>query len=150
MVPTRVHERYGYPFFAMGVILAAISWRWRIAYVVLTVATFANMYVVLTTLYPNNPSVADWLGIGPAIRSQAGVTLFSLMHAAAFVWAFVQLRAGARETLEDELAGGVGRGVADDEAVSDEGRSTPTTDPSRCRCHHRRPAPPPLRPSSRR
>ena len=53
----------------MGVILAAISWRWRIAYLVLTVATFANMYVVLTTLYPDNPSVADWLGIGPAIRS---------------------------------------------------------------------------------
>ncbi len=104
VVPTRVHERYGYPFFAMGVILAAISWRWRIAYLVLTVATFANMYVVLTTLYPDNPSVADWLGIGPAIRSQAGVILFSLMHAAAFAWAFVQLRAGARERLEDEMA----------------------------------------------
>ena len=41
--------------------------------------------------------------IGPAIRSQAGVTLFSLMHAAAFAWAFVQLRAGARERLEDEM-----------------------------------------------
>ena len=104
VVPTRVHERYGYPFFAMGVILAAISWRWRIAYLVLTVATFANMYVVLTTLYPDNPSVADWLNIGPAIRSQVGVTTFSLMHAAAFLWAFVQLRSGARERLEDELA----------------------------------------------
>ena len=55
VVPTRVHERYGYPFFAMGVILAAISWRWRVAYLVLSVATFANMYVVLTTLYPDNP-----------------------------------------------------------------------------------------------
>ena len=73
VVPTRVHERYGYPFFALGVILAAISWRWRIAYVVLTIATFANMYVVLTTLYPDNPSIADWLGLGPAIRSPAGV-----------------------------------------------------------------------------
>ena len=29
VVPTRVHERYGYPFFALGVILAAISCRWR-------------------------------------------------------------------------------------------------------------------------
>ena len=34
-VPTRVHERYGFPFFAIGAILFAISWRWRIAYVVL-------------------------------------------------------------------------------------------------------------------
>ena len=117
VVPTRVHERYGYPFFAMGVILAAISWRWRIAYLVLTVATFANMYVVLTTLYPDNPSVADWLNIGPAIRSQAGVTLFSLMHAAAFVWAFVQLRSGARRTLEDELAAA---SVDADDAYDDE------------------------------
>jgi hypothetical protein len=104
VVPTRVHERYGYPFFAMGVILAAISWRWRLAYVVLSIATFANMYVVLTTLYPNNPSIADWLGIGPAIRSQLGVTLFSVMHALAFLWALAQLRAGARERLDDELA----------------------------------------------
>ena len=31
------------------------------------------MYVVLTTIYPNNPSIADWLGIGPAIRDPAGV-----------------------------------------------------------------------------
>ena len=47
------------------------------AYVVLSVATFPNMYVVLTTLYPDNPAIADWLGIGPAIRSEAGVVLFS-------------------------------------------------------------------------
>ena len=29
VLPTRVHERYVYPFFAVGIILAAISWRWR-------------------------------------------------------------------------------------------------------------------------
>ena len=103
VVPTRVHERYGYPFFAMGVILAAISIRWRVAYVVLSVATFANMYVVLTTLYPDNPSIADWLGLGPVIRSQAGIVTVSLLHAAAFAWAFVQLRAGARDRLAEEL-----------------------------------------------
>ena len=103
VVPTRVHERYGYPFFAMGVILAAISVRWRVAYIVLSVATLANMYVVLTTLYPDNPSIADWLGIGPAIRSEAGVVLFSVLHAGAFAWAFVQLRSGAHERLATEL-----------------------------------------------
>ena len=31
------------------------------------------MYVVLTTIYPNNPSIADWLRIGPTIRDPAGV-----------------------------------------------------------------------------
>jgi Gpi18-like mannosyltransferase len=103
VVPTRVHERYGYPFFAIAVILAAISVRWRVAYAVLSVATFANMYVVLTTLYPDNPSISDWLGIGPAIRSEAGIVVVSILHAAAFAWAFVQLRASARERLAVEL-----------------------------------------------
>ena len=76
--PTRVHERYGFPFFALGAILFAVSPRWRVAYVVLAIATFANMYVVLTTIYPpddpaTNP-VRDWLGIGSLIRSELGVT----------------------------------------------------------------------------
>jgi Gpi18-like mannosyltransferase len=97
VVPTRVHERYGYPFFALGVILAAVSFRWRMAYVALSAATFANMYVVLTTLYPDNPSIMDWLGIGGAIRSQAGVTIVAIAHAGAFVWALLQLRRDALE-----------------------------------------------------
>ncbi len=103
-VPTRVHERYGFPFFALGAILFAVSPRWRIPFVVLAVATFANMYVVLTTLYPDNPSVSDWLGIGEAIRSQAGVTVIAIMHTAAFVWVLLQLRADARAQLDDDLA----------------------------------------------
>ena len=103
VVPTRVHERYGYPFFAVGVILAAVSWRWRWAYATLTAATFANMYVVLTTLYPNNPSVMDWLGIGGAIRSQTGVTIVAIANVGAFLWTVVQLRHDRRGTLADEL-----------------------------------------------
>ena len=103
-VPTRVHERYGYPFFAIGAILFAVSARWRIAYVVLSVATFLNMYVVLTTLYPDNPSVDDWLGIGELIRSSIGVTTVAILHTAAFVWTCLQLRAGARAGLAADLA----------------------------------------------
>ncbi len=103
ILPTRVHERYGYPFFALGIILAAISPRWRVAYAVLSVATFANMYVVLTTLYPDNPSISDWLGIGSSIRSQAGVALVVLLHTLAFVWCALQLRTSARDRLADEL-----------------------------------------------
>ena len=103
MVPTRVHERYGYPFFAMGVILAAVSFRWRIAYIVLTVATFANMYVVLTTIYPNNPSIADWLGIGPAIRDPGRRRVCRCSMAPRSSWAFVQLRSSAHRAWRDEL-----------------------------------------------
>ena len=104
IVPTRVHERYGYPFFALAVILAAVSLRWLTAYLVLTVATFANMYVVLTTIYSDNPSVEDWLGIGPAIRSPAGVTVIVLLHLAGFIWVVLQLRSSARARLAAELA----------------------------------------------
>ena len=70
ILPTRVHERYLYPFVAIGAILAAVSVRWRIAYVVLSATTFLNMYVVLTTLYPGNPGIKDWLGIGARVRSR--------------------------------------------------------------------------------
>jgi hypothetical protein len=106
--PTRVHERYGFPFFALGAILLAISPRWRVAYVVLTIATFANMYVVLTTLYPPahpelNP-VRDWLAIGDLLRSQIGVTAIALLHTVAAVWAWLQLRPGAVARLRAEAA----------------------------------------------
>ena len=76
-VPTRVHERYLFPLFAIAAIPFAFSWRWRIFYVVASIATFLNMYAVLTTIYPDNPSISDWLGIGDAITSQAGVTLIA-------------------------------------------------------------------------
>ena len=102
-VPTRVHERYGFPFFAIGAILFAVSPRWRIAYVVLSVATFANMYVVLTTLYPDNPSISDWLGIGGFLRSEVGVVAAAVAHTLAFGWALLQLRSSARERLAAEL-----------------------------------------------
>ncbi len=105
-VPTRVHERYGFPFFALGAILLAVSPRWRVAYVVLSLATLANMYVVLTTLYPPadpalNP-VRDWLGIGEALRSPLGVGVIALLHTAGFAWVWLQLRSGAHERLEEE------------------------------------------------
>jgi len=103
-IPTRVHERYGFPFFALGAILFAVSPRWRVAYVALSVATFANMYVVLTTLYPDNPSIADWLGVGEFLRSQVGVTAAAIIHTAAFGWALIQLRSDGRERLADDLA----------------------------------------------
>ena len=136
-VPTRVHERYLFPLFGIAAILFAFSWRWRIAYIVASVATFLNMYVVLTTLYTNNPQVEDWLGIGPAVRSYGGVALVAVLHTAALVFGLLQLRDGARRTLASELE--VGRRPDWEEApenvpaqpggtgapVADHGDSTP-------------------------
>ncbi|MEO5966038.1 MAG: phospholipid carrier-dependent glycosyltransferase, partial [Candidatus Limnocylindrales bacterium] len=111
-VPTRVHERYLFPLFGLAAILLAFSWRWRILYALASVATFLNMYVVLTTLYPNNPSIDDWLGIGDAIRSGPGVLLVALVNTGALVFGLLQLRDAARHRLAAELE----RGRVDDPA----------------------------------
>jgi hypothetical protein len=124
VVPTRVHERYGYPFFALAVILAALSARWRPPYVVLSLATLANMYVVLTTLYPDNPSIDDWFGIGPAIRSELGIAIVAIAHGMGFLWVLLQLR--ARPVQEPVLIRG-GFGPAVDTPASFE-RPRPTAD----------------------
>jgi hypothetical protein len=42
ILPTRVHERYLFPLVAIGAILAAISVRWRIADLVLSLTTVLN------------------------------------------------------------------------------------------------------------
>ncbi|HXU86359.1 MAG TPA: phospholipid carrier-dependent glycosyltransferase, partial [Verrucomicrobiae bacterium] len=108
LLPTRVHERYLFPFIAIGAILAAVSVRWRIAYVVLSLTTFLNMYAILTLPFYKNPGIADWLRIGGAIRSTTGVTLIALAALAAGLWAFVQLRPGALRALDDELTADAG------------------------------------------
>ena len=66
VVPTRVHERYIFPFFALAVILAAASRAGGSRTSRCPPAFLANMYAVLVS-YPDNPSIADWLGIGPAL-----------------------------------------------------------------------------------
>ena len=129
--PTRVHERYLFPFFGLAAILFAFSTRWRVAYVVAGIATFLNMYVVLVALYPDNPGVSDWLGIGGAIRSPFGVTTVALLHSAAFIWGVLQLRPGARRALAAQLE----RGRIEEEALvpEPETRHALATDPGASR-----------------
>jgi len=102
VVPTRVHERYAYPVFALAIMLAAVALRWRIAYLVLSVTIFLNMYAELTNPFYKNPGIVDWLGISPQIRTFEGIALIALLNLAVFVWALTQLRAAARERLEEE------------------------------------------------
>jgi 4-amino-4-deoxy-L-arabinose transferase-like glycosyltransferase len=102
VAPTRVHERYIFPAFAFGAILAAGSVRWRLAYGLLAAASFANLYAVLLTPYFDNPGIKDWLGMAEAIRSPLGVTLVVVGHVAVFIWALSELRPGAIRRLDTE------------------------------------------------
>jgi C-terminal four TMM region of protein-O-mannosyltransferase/Dolichyl-phosphate-mannose-protein mannosyltransferase len=104
VLPTRVHERYVYPFFAVGIILAAISARWRPAYVAASLGLLANMYVVLVVLIPDNPQIVDWFGIGPALKSEPAIAVVALMFTVVFVWAVLQLRSSAHDRLARDLA----------------------------------------------
>jgi hypothetical protein len=104
VLPTRVHERYLYPLVAVGAILAAVSLRWRVAYLLSGAAMFANMYVVLTTWYPNNPNIHDWLGIGQTLAMPWPIAIAGLTQLAVLGWAFLQLREEAVEGIADSLA----------------------------------------------
>ncbi|HEX7222442.1 MAG TPA: glycosyltransferase 87 family protein, partial [Candidatus Limnocylindrales bacterium] len=104
VLPTRVHERYMFPFFALGAILAAVSWRWLVAYIALSVAAFLNMYVVLAVIYPNAEyHTMDWLGIGSWLRDDWGLPLVAITNLVVAIWAFAQLRARGRATLAAEI-----------------------------------------------
>jgi len=89
VLPTRVHERYLFPFFALGAVLVAISPRWGLVYAALAVANFMNLYGVLTTPFYENlglgPMLAAFGGLGAqlgeAIRSWTGVASGAVLHA---------------------------------------------------------------------
>ena len=117
VLPTRVHERYLFPLAAIGAILAAVSLRWRVAYILSAAATLANMYVVLVHYYPTNPNIRDWLGLGPMLASYPAIAIASITQAAVFAWTFIQLRQEAVEDLAADTAV-AGRDPADREHLA--------------------------------
>jgi 4-amino-4-deoxy-L-arabinose transferase-like glycosyltransferase len=106
VLPTRVHERYLYPLIGVGAILAAVSFRWRIAYIAASIAMAANLYAILTwvDLY-KNPGIADWLGIRPLLASFWGIAAGAIVGVIVFIWAFAQLRDDRLDALEAEIEG---------------------------------------------
>ncbi|HEX5241578.1 MAG TPA: phospholipid carrier-dependent glycosyltransferase [Candidatus Limnocylindrales bacterium] len=103
VLPTRVHERYLFPLVGIGAILAAVSLRWRVAYLVASAAVLANMYAVLTTLYPGNPGIADWLDVGDVLTSWWGIAVAAAAVSAVLLFALFQLRGAGLERLQEEI-----------------------------------------------
>ncbi|MBI3750323.1 MAG: phospholipid carrier-dependent glycosyltransferase [Chloroflexi bacterium] len=113
VLPTRVHERYLFPLVGVAAIVAGVSLRWRVAYIVASMAMLANMYAVLTTLYPGNPGISDWLKVGDVLTSWSGVAAAAIAQFVVFVWACLQLREDASEELQAEIEGDIGGGPGD-------------------------------------
>jgi hypothetical protein len=124
VVPTRVHERYLFPFFAIGAVLLAVSWRWSVAYVVLAAVNAANLLAVLIeykgipgvqgadgTAGPVSGLIGDWGHFLLSAQWPAGViwpiALSGIVTALALLWALAQMRSRAVEVLawEAESAG---------------------------------------------
>jgi hypothetical protein len=115
VVPTRAHERYLFPFFGLGAVLLAVSWRWSLVYVTLAAVNILNLLAVLVE-YNGIPAgdgtlagtLNDW-GHGVMTAQWFDgilwvVALCSITTGLAMVWALLQLRGRAVAALEREVA----------------------------------------------
>ena len=119
VVPTRAHERYLFPFFAVGAVLLALSWRWTVAYVALAVVNAANLLGVLveyTNIQDNTGipltdgqlagTLYDW-GRGVLTARWFGdviwpIALSGVVTGLAMIWVLLQMRGIAADRLERE------------------------------------------------
>ena len=89
------------------------------------------MYVVLTTLYTDNPGIQDWLGIGSTLRRTESVTAIAVVTGLVALWVFAQLRPGGIRALArdvDASAAGDSPELEDEEAdVAGDGLGAPGT-----------------------
>jgi 4-amino-4-deoxy-L-arabinose transferase-like glycosyltransferase len=115
VVPTRAHERYLFPFFIVGAILLAVSWRWSVLYVALAVVNSANLLGVLVE-YSGIPAnggqfggtLQDW-GTGVLnARWFDGIiwpiALSGVVTGLGMIWVLLQTRGIAAARLELETA----------------------------------------------
>jgi len=112
--PTRAHERYLFPFFILGAVLMAVSWRWTVAYLVLSIVNAANLVAVLVQY--NGIPAADGslarflndLGTGVLTATWSNGVIWPIFVCAvttglAMVWALLQLRPRAVAALAAEV-----------------------------------------------
>jgi dolichyl-phosphate-mannose--protein O-mannosyl transferase len=115
VVPTRAHERYLFPFFGLGAVLLAVSWRWSLTYLILSVVNGANLLAVLVQ-YSGIPASDGWLagtlndwGHGLLTATWFDgiiwpIALCAVVTTLAMVWALLQLRGRAVGALAREVA----------------------------------------------
>jgi Gpi18-like mannosyltransferase len=94
ILPTRVHERYIFPVFALLPLLAVVDRRWLVALVVLSVATFINLHAVLTVPLYATPNL-EHLPFGDLFREPQFIITSALLATGAFGFVFWQARRAA-------------------------------------------------------
>jgi Gpi18-like mannosyltransferase len=98
IVPTRVHERYVFPAFALGALLAGPSSRWRWWYVALALANVANLHANLTNPLYGTSNVIG-LPFGELFRSGNFVALIATAQTLLFAWALWHVRPALDDVL---------------------------------------------------
>ncbi len=112
VLPTRVHERYLFPFFALGAVLVAVSPRWIGVYLALAVANTANLYGILTEPFYANLGLGPMLDafsglgsqLGDAARSWGGVAAAAAVHAGGLLTGLAFLVRPASEEVDATTA----------------------------------------------
>ncbi len=99
VLPTRVHERYMFPIFALLPILAVVDRRWLAATVVLSIAAFINMHGVLTTPLYATPNLEN-LALGDWFREPVFIVIAVVLHIGGF--AFIAWRMTPRAASEPD------------------------------------------------
>ena len=108
VLPTRVHERYLFPALVLGAPLVVRSTRWAIAYVVLSIAFFANIYGVYTADWSFAPGAVMNPGmfgaamardplLGATLLSEWGIYLVAAVSVVVLGWLLVATVGAARE-----------------------------------------------------
>jgi hypothetical protein len=93
VLPTRVHERYAFPVFALMAPLAATSVRWRVSYLLLSGANLVNLHAVLS--FPGGlygTAAIGALPFGEVFRNPILDGLSAITTTAIFGWSLWQLR----------------------------------------------------------
>ena len=102
ILPTRVHERYMFPIFALLPLLAVVDRRWLWATVALSIGAFINLHGILTIDLYGTANVVS-LPFGDLFRSPLGVIVAVALNLGGFAFVCWQMRPAALEE-PDQLA----------------------------------------------
>jgi Gpi18-like mannosyltransferase len=119
ILPTRVHERYMFPIFALLPLLAVVDRRWLWATVALSIGAFINLHGILTIDIYGSPNVLS-LPFGDLFRSSFGVVTAAALSVAGFAFVAWQMRPAAIEEPDPFAASTPPGGGSFDEELSDE------------------------------